>query len=61
MTSEVSAYTSPPLTTIRQPAFEIAQRATEILIDLTRGKRVRRLRHLLEPELVVRRSTARWP
>ena len=56
----LSAYTSPPLTTVRQPAFEIAQRATEILIDLTRGKRIRKLRHLLEPELVVRRSAARW-
>jgi DNA-binding LacI/PurR family transcriptional regulator len=54
----LSAYTSPPLTTVRQPAFEIAQRATEILIDLTRGKRIRKLRHLLEPELVVRRSTS---
>ena len=28
---------SPPLTTVRQPAFEIAQRATEILIGLTQG------------------------
>jgi len=57
----LSAYTSPPLTTIRQPAFEIAQRATEILIDLTRGKRIRKLRHLLPPELVVRRSAVRRP
>jgi DNA-binding LacI/PurR family transcriptional regulator len=55
----LSAFTTPPLTTIRQPAAQIAERATEMLIGLTRGKRVRRLRHLLEPELVVRRSTAR--
>jgi LacI family transcriptional regulator len=53
----LSAFTSPPLTTIRQPAGEIARRATEILIDLTLGKRVRKLRHLLEPTLVVRAST----
>lgn len=54
----LSAFTSPPLTTIRQPATEIAQRATELLLDLTRGKRVDELRHLLEPALIVRSSTS---
>jgi LacI family repressor for deo operon, udp, cdd, tsx, nupC, and nupG len=54
----LSAYTSPPLTTIRQPAVEIAQKATEILIGLINGQRVRKLRYLLEPALVVRGSTA---
>jgi DNA-binding LacI/PurR family transcriptional regulator len=53
----LSAFTSPPLTTIRQPATEIAQLATELLLDLTRGKEVKQLRHLLEPTLVVRAST----
>jgi DNA-binding LacI/PurR family transcriptional regulator len=53
----LSAYTSPPLTTIRQPAVEIATLATEILIGLTRGQQAERMRHLLEPELVVRAST----
>jgi DNA-binding LacI/PurR family transcriptional regulator len=54
----LSRFASPPLTTIHQPAFEIAQRATEILIDLTHGRKARKLRHLLEPTLVVRASTA---
>jgi LacI family transcriptional regulator len=54
----LSAFTSPPLTTIQQPAREIAQRATEILFDLTHGKEVRQLRHVLAPTLVVRASTA---
>lgn len=54
----LSAFTSPPLTTIHQPAIEIGRRATELLIDLTRGKATRRVRHLLEPQLVVRGSTA---
>ena len=57
----LAAYTSPPLTTIHQPAREIAQRATKLLLDLTHGRRVDRLRHLLEPRLVVRRSTAPPP
>jgi len=54
----ISAFTSPPLTTIKQPAAEIAQLATELLIELTQGKQVGQERHLLEPTLVVRRSTA---
>jgi LacI family transcriptional regulator len=54
----LAAYTSPPLTTVQQPAAEIAQRATEILIDLTHGKKVRTMRQLLPPTLVVRGSTA---
>lgn len=54
----LAAFTSPSLTTIRQPAVEIARLATEILIGLTRGEQVEQMRHLLEPELVVRASTA---
>jgi DNA-binding LacI/PurR family transcriptional regulator len=53
----LSAYTAPPLTTVRQPAVEIATLATEILIGLTKGGEVDEMRHLLEPELVVRAST----
>jgi LacI family transcriptional regulator len=54
----LSAFTAPPLTTIHQPAVEIAHRATEILVDLIRGRSVHRLQYLLEPRLVVRSSTA---
>jgi LacI family transcriptional regulator, repressor for deo operon, udp, cdd, tsx, nupC, and nupG len=57
----LSAFTSPPLTTIQQPAIEIGQRATELLIDLTHGKSTPEVRHLLEPRLVVRGSTAPPP
>ena len=54
----LSTFMSPPLTTIHQPAHEIATRATEILIDLTRGRTVRKLRYVFEPKLVVRASTS---
>jgi LacI family transcriptional regulator len=57
----LSRFTTPPLTTIHQPAFEIAQRATQLLLDLADGREVTQLLHLLEPELVVRRSTAPPP
>jgi DNA-binding LacI/PurR family transcriptional regulator len=53
----LAAYTSPPLTTVQQPAREIGARATTLLLELARGKRPRKLRHLIPPELVVRRST----
>jgi DNA-binding LacI/PurR family transcriptional regulator len=53
----LSSYTAPPLTTVRQPAVEIARLATEILIGLTRGEAVTEMRHLLPPSLVVRFST----
>lgn len=57
----LAAYTSPPLTTVRQPAEAIAQRATELLIGLTRGEAVRQMHHVLAPTLVERDSTAAWP
>ena len=55
----LSRYTTPPLTTIHQPAAEIARQATGLLLELAAGRTVDRMLHLLEPELVVRRSTAR--
>jgi DNA-binding LacI/PurR family transcriptional regulator len=54
----LARHTTPPLTTIHQPAFEIAQRATQLLLDLAGGRDVPRRLHLLEPELVLRGSTA---
>lgn len=54
----LAQFTTPPLTTIHQPALEIAQRATQLLLDLAEGRQVRQLRHLLEPELVIRASSA---
>jgi DNA-binding LacI/PurR family transcriptional regulator len=53
----LSPYTSPPLTTIHQPAAEIARYATELLLDLIRGKQPATMRRLFAPTLVVRAST----
>jgi DNA-binding LacI/PurR family transcriptional regulator len=53
----LSRFTIPALTTVHQPAVEIARRATQLLLDLAAGRDVPQLRHLLEPTLVVRDST----
>jgi LacI family transcriptional regulator len=57
----LASFTFPPLTTVHQPAAEIAQRATELLLDLVRGEQVAQRKHLFEPQLVVRDSTAARP
>jgi len=51
-----SAYTNPPLTTVRQPKEEIGRRAVEAALDLTPRRRDF-VRRVLPPELIVRAST----
>jgi LacI family transcriptional regulator len=47
-----------PLTSIRQPAYEIGLRAAELLLDEASGETHRHDRITFTPELVVRESTA---
>jgi DNA-binding LacI/PurR family transcriptional regulator len=54
----LSQYTSPPLTTIRQPAGAIARYATELLLGMIAGRRPPKILHPFTPELIVRSSTA---
>ena len=54
----LARFTTPPLTTVHQPAGEIARHATTLLLELAAGHEVQEMLHLLEPELVVRSSTA---
>jgi DNA-binding LacI/PurR family transcriptional regulator len=56
----VASYTTPPLTTIRQPKQEMGRRAMSILLDLLAGE-VPDTRILLTGELIVRGSTAAPP
>jgi LacI family repressor for deo operon, udp, cdd, tsx, nupC, and nupG len=57
----LSRFMTPPLTTVHQPAREIAERATQLLLDLANGRTVKQRLTLFEPELVVRGSTAVAP
>jgi DNA-binding LacI/PurR family transcriptional regulator len=52
----VASYTSPPLTTVRQPKQEMGRRAMSILLELLAGEEPGS-RILLPGELIVRGST----
>lgn len=52
-------YLRPPLTSVRQPIAQVAERMVGMLIRLVRGERPELAQVLLEPQLIVRDSTAR--
>lgn len=57
----IARWVSPPLTTIRQPLFEMAETAAEMVLDLAKGIQPAQPRLELATELVVRESTAAPP
>ena len=56
-----SALITPPLTTVRQSLTQIGRTAARLLMARVEGKPVPPVAHLLEPELIVRGSTAPVP
>lgn len=55
---EAASYTTPPLTTVRQPFKNIASQAFNLLLELLeRSKKSGRSQIVLPPELIVRSST----
>jgi len=54
---DMATYTIPPLTTIRQPRFELGQRAMQMMLALLNGQEPEN--QFLPIELVVRQTTAR--
>jgi len=54
---DMAAYTHPPLTTIRQPRFELGQRAMHMMLALLDGQEPEN--QMVPGELVVRQTTAR--
>ncbi|ACZ31181.1 transcriptional regulator, LacI family [Xylanimonas cellulosilytica DSM 15894] len=55
--SPLMAFTDPPLTTVRQPVQSLCRTAVQMLLSEIRGERATRSEIVVEPELVVRRST----
>jgi LacI family transcriptional regulator len=54
--TEVCNHTDPPLTSVRQPVYEMAREGVRTLARLINGERPRRYARLFEPTLDVRRS-----
>ena len=58
----LAMYTSPALTTIRQPTYEMGRRATELLVDAIHSRTARRGQQVIfEGELIVRASSMPMP
>ena len=59
--SDIAELTDPPLTVVRQPAFEMGKAATELLIQLIESKKpvTEFERRVFSPELQIRKSTAK--
>lgn len=58
---DAAAYYNPPLTTIRQAMSQMGREGAQMLLALRTKKRIASPHRLLEPELVVRNSTAGVP
>ena len=56
---ELSAYTTPPLTSVSQPKQEIGQLAVTLLLERIQDPSLNPRRNVLSPRLVVRESTRR--
>jgi LacI family transcriptional regulator len=54
---EESEHTSPPLTTLVQPVYEIARRLLAMLFQILHGEPVSEPRQNIQAELVIRKST----
>ena len=54
----LARFSTPSLTTVRQPMREIGRRTVQLLLDIIEGKVTERVNITLEHELVVRGSTA---
>lgn len=54
--TEVCNHTDPPLTSVRQPIYEMAREGVRTLVCLMRGERPRRVARLFEPTIDVRAS-----
>lgn len=53
-----AAFSTPPLTTVRQPMIQVGQIATELLIQMIENPTQERKEVVLEPELIVRQTCA---
>jgi len=55
----LSSLTSPPLTSVKMPLYDLGWAGAGVLIELVEGRRPKRRRIVMETEIIVRGSTAR--
>jgi len=55
----LATHSHPPLTTVRQPIYEIGQRICVMLVQLLRGELLEERHVILEPQLIIRQSCGR--
>jgi LacI family transcriptional regulator len=53
---ELSAFTAPPLTTVRQPTTDMGRRAVKLLTDRISSRELPHRREILPPTLTIRKS-----
>lgn len=53
---EFSGLTNPPLTTVRQPRYEMGRKSLEILTAILRNEETNGIKICLNPEIIIRRS-----
>jgi len=54
---QISHVIEPPLTTVRQPSYDMGKEAIKMLVKLIEGKKIRKKIVKFKPELVIRQST----
>jgi DNA-binding LacI/PurR family transcriptional regulator len=54
----MAAHINPPLTTVRQPIYDIGVQLASLSIEHLRGESDRAIQKLIEPELIIRESTS---
>ena len=57
----LAAHSHPPLTTVQQPIYEIGKRICHMLIKILKGEDLTERQVILEPRLVMRKSSGRSP
>ncbi len=57
---DISAYFTPPLTSIRTPCYELGQMSAEILIDSITQQKPLNVHYLLDTEIISRKTCSRF-
>ncbi len=57
----MAEHSHPPLTTLKQPVYQIGSRVCEMLIRTLRAEKLEEQQVILKPELIVRHSSGQAP